>query len=72
MGERVNAEGIPRHQLKHALTDRRFVPIARRIDACLLCRDGGVNEAGLCPKCWSQLSDEELALAQRWLMGAIP
>lgn len=69
MWDRINAEGVPRSQLMLTLGDRRAVLTARRIDACLLCRDRGVNEAGLCGKCWSQLTDEEFVLAQKWLLG---
>ncbi len=72
MDDRVNSEGIPRHRLLFALTDRRSVMTARRIDSCMLCRDSGVNEAALCSKCWSQLNDEELVAGLRWLTGAGP
>lgn len=70
--ERWNSEGIPRDHLAWALTQRRFVEAARRIDACLLCRRPKVNEAGLCTVCHSLLDDRERALAQRWLTGVGP
>lgn len=69
MSDRLNDEGVPRSQLKLALQNVRVVQTARRINACLLCRDRDVNESGLCGKCWSQLTDDEFALAQKWLQG---
>jgi hypothetical protein len=71
--ERLNSEGIPRHELKLALGTRRLVAHARRIDTCLLCRRHGVNEAGLCEVCYSMIVDaEELELVQSWLRGEGP
>lgn len=55
-----------------ALRDRRKVMAARRIDSCLLCRRGGVNDAGLCEVCYGMLDGEELRLAGRWLSGEGP
>lgn len=72
MSDRLNSEGIQRHKLIQALGERRVVLSARRIDSCLLCRAHNVNEAGLCAMCWSQLTDEEIALGQRWLIGQGP
>lgn len=72
MDDRTNSEGLPRHKLLLALRDFSTVAKARKLDSCLLCRDAMVNESGLCLKCWSQLTDEELALALRWLSGAGP
>ncbi len=69
---RLNPEGIPRDQLRYALSQRRFVMTARRIDACLLCRNPRVNESGLCEVCYALLTDEELRLASRWLSGEGP
>jgi hypothetical protein len=68
--ERYNSEGIPRDLLSVALKDRRAVLNARKIDKCLLCRAPKVNEAGLCPVCWVLLSDDEMALARKWTVGA--
>jgi len=45
---------------------------ARKINACLLCRRGGVNEAGLCDVCYGQLNEDEQPLAHRWLTGVGP
>ena len=70
--ERLNSEGIPRDQLKHALRNKRMVREARRINSCLLCRRVGVNETGLCEVCYSMLDGEELHLAEAWLRGGGP
>lgn len=70
--DRLNGEGIPRDNLLLALRDRRAVTGARRIDACLLCRNPRVNEAGLCESCYAMLDGEELRLATRWLAGVGP
>jgi len=70
--ERLNSEGIRRGELRFALTQPKMVADARRIDSCLLCRNGPVNEAGLCEVCYTILSDEEFRLAQRWLTGEGP
>ena len=55
-----------------ALRDDKTVRTARRIDACLLCRKSGVNEAGLCQVCWALLNDDELKQGERWLTGVGP
>lgn len=70
--ERLNSEGIQRHELPWALSQRRFVVAARRVNACLLCRGRGVNESGLCEVCFTMLDDEETRLAHRWLTGEGP
>lgn len=70
--ERLNSEGIPRADLKHALRNRRQVSEARRIDSCLLCRRPRVNEAGLCDVCYSSLEGVELEMATAWLRGSEP
>ncbi|MGV3616728.1 MAG: hypothetical protein ACO1SV_15480 [Fimbriimonas sp.] len=70
--ERFNSEGIPRSALIYALQNRKQVADARRIDACLLCRRGRVNDAGLCDICYGLLEGEELRLAVRWTSGAGP
>ena len=70
--DRVNAQGIQRHQLTWTLTQKRLVKKARRENACLLCRAKGVNEAALCDLCHALLNDEELRLAERWLAGVGP
>ncbi len=70
--ERLNSTGIPRHHLLFALKDARTVRTAIRIDACLLCRRSGVNDAALCPVCWALLSDDELKQGERWLTGVGP
>ncbi|HXH62008.1 MAG TPA: hypothetical protein VNI20_11700 [Fimbriimonadaceae bacterium] len=70
--ERVNSQGIPRDHLEWALAQRRIVERARREDACLLCRANGVNEAGLCDLCYTQLREPEQVLAERWLSGVGP
>lgn len=70
--ERLNSEGIRRQDLMLALRDRRKVALARRIDSCLLCRRGGVNDAAICEVCYGMLDGEELRLAARWLSGEGP
>ena len=70
--DRLNSEGIRRHELLWALTQRRTVMTARRINSCLLCRRAGVNESGLCEVCFSMLSDEENRIALRWISGEGP
>lgn len=71
--ERLNSEGIPRHQLKFALSRPATVATARRQNSCLLCRRPGVNEAGLCDLCHPLIQDrEEIALIERWLSGEGP
>jgi hypothetical protein len=71
--ERLNPEGIPRDDLRYALTQRRFVMSARRMNSCMLCKRIGVNETGLCEVCYGLLDDpEELRLANRWLTGEGP
>lgn len=70
--ERVNSEGIPRSDLKWALTERRMVMTARKINRCLLCRRIRVNEAGLCDVCTASLNDEEQELVERWRRGTGP
>lgn len=71
--ERLNAEGIPRNQLKFALSRASIVATARRVDSCLLCRRRGVNEAGLCDLCYPLIQDtEELKLVERWMSGEGP
>ena len=67
--DRVNSEGILRHQLAIALKDRRQVMEARKADVCLLCRRSRVNLCGLCEICYSALEGEELRLAGQWLSG---
>jgi hypothetical protein len=71
--ERLNSEGIPRHQLKFALRRPATVLTARRVDSCLLCRRKGVNEAGLCDLCYPLIQDpEEQGLIEKWLSGEGP
>ncbi len=71
--ERLNSEGIPRHQLKFALSRPSTVQTARRVDKCILCKRKGVNEAGLCDLCYPLIQDpEELKLVERWLSGEGP
>ena len=71
--ERLNAEGIPRHQLKFALSRPAIVATARRVDSCLLCRRHGVNEAGLCDLCYPLIQDpDEQILVERWMSGEGP
>lgn len=70
--DRVNSQGLPRHQLAYVLTQPRHVRKAIKEDACLLCRTKGVNEAGLCDACYALLDDKELKLAERWLSGVGP
>ena len=72
MHDRINSEGIPRHTLPWVLTQARFVRDAVRMDYCLLCRAGRVNEAGLCLNCMTYLNDEELNLVERWCRGTGP
>jgi heterodisulfide reductase subunit B len=70
--ERLNSEGLRRDQLTWALTQARIVRGARKINSCLLCRDRGVNEAGLCNVCYTLLNDAEHRLANRWMSGEGP
>ena len=70
--DRLNPEGIPRNQLAFVLTQPRRVLEARRIDACLLCRRQGVNEAALCEVCYAMLDGAEQSLATRWTSGGAP
>jgi hypothetical protein len=70
--DRVNSEGILRHDLAHYLRNRSAVMGARRIDTCMLCRRLRVNEAGLCDYCYSALDGEEARLAAAWLSGQGP
>lgn len=65
--DRLNSEGISRRDLTFVLCQARMVATARRLRSCLLCRNGPVNEAGLCDSCYALLNDEEFRLAQRWL-----
>lgn len=69
MNDRLNSTGLPRRDLRWALTQPRIVKEARAKDACLLCRSGGLNESGLCRVCFSMLDEEETALARRWTQG---
>ncbi len=72
MIERWNSEGIPRDQLKIALKTPRIVHMARRVNACLLCRRPRVNLAGLCDVCEVLVQDaEEQRLMQLWLTGEV-
>ena len=70
--DRLNPEGIPRDQLLFVMSQSRRVREARRIDACLLCRRGNVNEAALCDVCYGLLDGEELRVATRWTSGSLP
>lgn len=70
--ERLNSEGIRRSDLKFALTQPRVVLSARRLDSCLMCKNGSVNESGLCAVCFMLLSEDEFNLAQRWVTGEGP
>ena len=70
--DRLNEEGIPRDRLVWALKRADLVRDARRRNRCLVCARGRVNESGLCEGCYSNLSTEELGLAERWLGGALP
>jgi hypothetical protein len=63
---------VPFAQLLYALKNPKLVYDARRIDACLLCRRGKVNMAGLCDICYSMLNGAELDQAVRWLSGQGP
>ncbi len=67
--DRVNSEGVLRQELAWHLKEGRFVKQARRQDSCLVCCASKVNEAGLCDVCYSNLTEEELLLATRWLAG---
>ena len=70
--ERPNSAGVSPDELDFVLRDRRMVWMARRINACLLCRRPGVNEAGLCDICYALLGEELFTLAGRWLTGQGP
>lgn len=63
---RFNSEGVRRADLIHYLQNERAVRDAVRIDQCLLCRRGGVMEAGLCELCYGLLEGEELRVAVSW------
>lgn len=67
--DRINSEGIPRHLLAIMLKEPDVVRVAVKQDACLLCRNGKVNEAGLCQVCFTMLTDEEIKLAEAWTSG---
>ncbi|MDI9641137.1 hypothetical protein QPK87_05595 [Kamptonema cortianum] len=69
---RDHPEGIPRDQLIWSLNQERIVRTAIRIDRCLLCREPGVNESGLCLLCFSYLTPDERPHAEMWTMGAMP
>jgi len=69
---RVNSEGIKREDLAMTLRDHHRVRMARRIDACLICRRPRVNEAGLCDVCYGMIEGVELELATCWMRGTIP
>ncbi|MEZ5163598.1 MAG: hypothetical protein R2688_07560 [Fimbriimonadaceae bacterium] len=70
--DRLNPEGVPRHQLTFFLTQARVVRSAVQRDCCLLCCDPKVNEAGLCHICFAYLTDEEYKLAEHWITGVMP
>ncbi|MBS1718033.1 MAG: hypothetical protein JSS72_09920 [Armatimonadetes bacterium] len=72
IGERDNSEGLPRDRLIAYLRDARRIAFARRAGYCLLCRRKSVNEAALCGSCYSQLTEEEFGVAQRYLSGVGP
>lgn len=69
---RMNSEGIPRDDLPWALSRPDIVAEHRRVDRCLLCRSGNVNDAALCRLCYSMLNDQELVMALRWINGTQP
>lgn len=69
---RDNDEGISRDQLSWALTQHRIVRQARSIDRCLICRNAGVNEAGVCDSCLPLLNDRETDLVEQWVRGGAP
>lgn len=69
---RVNSTGINRENLAWALTQPAIVALARERDSCLLCRESGVNEAGLCKCCQVLLRDDESRLAEKWRVGNAP
>jgi len=70
--ERLNSEGILRSELIWALTQRRIVLTARRMNSCLLCRRTGVNEGGVCDVCYAGLTEDELELIEKWRRGTGP
>jgi hypothetical protein len=70
--ERLNSEGILRSDLKWALTQKRIVATARKLNSCLLCRRIGVNEAGICDVCHATLTEEEQVLVEKWMRGTGP
>lgn len=70
--DRLNGEGIPRNQLEWALTQRKMVLTARKINSCLLCCSKPVNEGGICDVCMAILNDKELKLVERWMGGTGP
>lgn len=72
MDDRLHPEGVRRYELAWVLAQARFVRVAVATDRCLLCRNPRVNEAGLCDVCWTYLTDEELAIAERWTIGTAP
>ncbi|MBX3118683.1 MAG: hypothetical protein KF784_06430 [Fimbriimonadaceae bacterium] len=67
--DRINSEGIPRDLLKVALKEPEIIRVAVKNDACLLCRNRKVNEAGICQVCFTMLNDEEVKLAEAWMSG---
>lgn len=70
--DRLNSEGIARHNLSWALGKPHIVRQAINENRCLLCRCSPVNEAGLCEICVVLLDDDELKLVNRWTTGIGP
>ncbi len=70
--DRLNSEGIKRDQLLWTLNQRALVYAARRWKSCLLCKQGPVNEAGLCDVCTVLLSEQERHVVERWMAGVGP
>ena len=70
--DRVNSEGLQRHELAWALTRRDLVFRARRAGSCMLCCQGPVHEAGLCDVCTVMLTEVEQRLVERWMAGVGP
>ena len=69
--DRLNSEGIWRHDLLLTLKTPHLVNAARDKDRCLLCARNGLNAAGLCDICYSQLNGEELIWATKYMNGMV-
>jgi hypothetical protein len=70
--DRWNPQGMKRSNLAWALSKPEIVEKHRRMDSCMLCCRGGVNEAGLCEVCTALLSNQDSDTVERYRRGAGP